>query len=80
MERKKKEPGVTRDSDIKLGWVERDYPQLEAWRELAVEWMRGQRRGVHLRLCALVAFLERYIVQTIYHSTLECSWHAASIC
>jgi hypothetical protein len=24
--------GVKRETDIALGWVERDYPQLAAWR------------------------------------------------
>jgi hypothetical protein len=54
---------VNRETDIALGWVERDYPQLAAWRVLAMEWMKGETRGVALRLTALVAFLERYLVQ-----------------
>ena len=29
--------GVKRESDATLGWVEREYPQLAAWRALAVE-------------------------------------------
>ena len=29
--------GVRRKTDASLGWVERDYPQLAAWRALAVE-------------------------------------------
>jgi hypothetical protein len=55
--------GVVRKTDITLGWVERDYPQLAAWRVLAVEWMKGETHGVAARLTALAAFLERYLVQ-----------------
>lgn len=54
---------VNRETDIALSWVERDYPQLAAWRVLAAEWMKGETRGVALKLTALVAFLERYLVQ-----------------
>jgi hypothetical protein len=58
-----KEKGVKRDTDMTLGWVEREYPQLAAWRMLAVEWLKGETRGVDTRLQALVAFLERYLIQ-----------------
>lgn len=54
--------GITRYNDVTLGWVERDYPQLEAWRLLAVEWLRGEPKGVAQRLGTLVAFLEKYLV------------------
>jgi hypothetical protein len=52
-----------RKSDTTLGWVEQDYPQLAAWRELAVEWLKGETRGIALRLYALTAFFERYLIQ-----------------
>ena len=55
--------GVTRDSDTSLGWVEREYPQLTAWRTLAVEWLKGETSGISVRLQALVTFFERYIFQ-----------------
>jgi len=55
--------GVTRKMDTTLGWVEREYPQLESWRALAVEWLKGETRGVDMRLEALVAFFERYLIQ-----------------
>lgn len=55
--------GVRRETDTSLGWVEREYPQLETWRALAVEWIRGETRGIDTRLTALVAFFERYLVQ-----------------
>ena len=55
--------GVRRDSDPTLGWVERDYPQLAAWRVLAVEWLKGGTRGVSSKLKALIVFFDRYLVQ-----------------
>lgn len=58
-----RELGVTRKTDTSLGWLAREYPQLEKWRGLAVEWLKGETRGVPPRLNALVAFFERYLVQ-----------------
>lgn len=55
--------GVKRETDATLGWVAREYPQLETWRALAVEWLKGETRGVAARLQALVTFFERYLVQ-----------------
>lgn len=55
--------GVKRVTDTSLGWVKREYPQLETCRALAVEWLKGETRGVELRLAALVVFFERYLVQ-----------------
>lgn len=55
--------GVKRNTDTTLAWVEREYPQLAAWRVLAVEWLKGEIRGVSDRLNALVAFFERYLIQ-----------------
>lgn len=55
--------GVNRDTDTALGWVEREYPQLEAWRALAVEWFKGETAGIQHRLSAVVAFFERYLIQ-----------------
>jgi hypothetical protein len=55
--------GVTRATDTSLGWLEREYPQLEPWRILAVEWIRGETQGLNMRLPALAAFFERYLVQ-----------------
>ncbi len=54
--------GVTRKTDTSLGWVAREYPQLEPWRVLAVAWLEGEPRGVMQRLQALVAFFERYLI------------------
>lgn len=55
--------GVRRDTDITLGWVGRDHPQLDAWRALAIEWLKGKTTAVGLRLNALARFFERYLVQ-----------------
>ncbi|MCO7594680.1 MULTISPECIES: VPA1269 family protein [Pseudomonas] len=52
-----------RETDTTLGWVERDHPRLAAWRILAVEWMKGETRGVAVRLKAFVAFFERYLIE-----------------
>lgn len=55
--------GVTRKTDATLGWVAREYPQLDAWRTLAVEWLKGETRGVDVRLRALVNFFEPYLIR-----------------
>ncbi len=55
--------GVKRETDTTLGWVEREYPQLATWRAVAMEWIKGETRGIDTRLKALVSFFERYLVQ-----------------
>ena len=55
--------GVHRNTDTTLGWVKREYPQLETWRALGVEWLKGETRGIDARLLALVSFFERYLIQ-----------------
>lgn len=55
--------GVKRETDTTLGWVEREYPQMEIWRALAVEWLKGETRGVGDKLHAMAAFFERYLVK-----------------
>jgi Putative phage integrase len=52
-----------RARDTSLAWVERSYPQLAAWRALAVKWLKGETSGLNMRLAALVAFLERYLIE-----------------
>ena len=59
----KKSKGLRRETDTSLSWVEREYPQLETWKALAVEWMNGEILGVGDRLQALVSFFDRYLVQ-----------------
>lgn len=58
-----KKPGVKRDTDTSLSWVAREYPQLEPWRVLAVEWLKGESKNVGEKLQALVAFFERYLIR-----------------
>lgn len=58
-----KAKGVRRETDVTLGWVECEYPELETWRALGVEWLKGETRGVAHRLQALVGFFECYLVQ-----------------
>jgi len=52
-----------REHDKTLGWVEREFPQLATWRTLAIEWLKGEHRGVSHRLYALAIFLEKYLVK-----------------
>jgi hypothetical protein len=52
-----------RSGDTALEWVIHDYPQLAAWRELAVNWLKGEIRAIDTKLFALVAFFERYLIQ-----------------
>ncbi len=52
-----------RTTDTTLAWVESEYPTLATWRALAVEWLKGEVRGIGKRLSALVAFFERYLIQ-----------------
>src|SRR5258708_11655737 len=59
----RKMKGVTRKTDVTLGWVERDYPQLAAWRVLAAKWIRGETQNVSNKLEALAAFFERYLIE-----------------
>ncbi|MDE2599906.1 MAG: hypothetical protein KGL40_09815 [Rhodocyclaceae bacterium] len=59
----RRKKGIKRNTDTSLGWVAREYPQLESWRNLAEEWLKGETRGLGDRLKALVVFLERYLVQ-----------------
>jgi hypothetical protein len=59
----RKQKGLTRKADVTLGWAQREYPQLAAWRALAVDWMKGATEGVEVRLLGLVAFFERYLAR-----------------
>lgn len=59
----KKKIGITRSNDMELGWVARDYPHLEEWRALAVEWLKGETRDIGLRLEAFASFFENYLVK-----------------
>src|ERR1700722_11751336 len=55
-------PGRTcRTTDVTLGWMTRLYPQLEPWRRLAEDWLKGETDGLFLKLTALSSFFEKYI-------------------
>ncbi|MFL9886239.1 VPA1269 family protein [Paraburkholderia agricolaris] len=56
------ERSVRRDSDATLAWVDEVYPELAAWRVLAVEWLSGETHGLGQRLQALSMFFERYLI------------------
>ncbi|RYZ82861.1 MAG: hypothetical protein EOP06_20995, partial [Proteobacteria bacterium] len=45
-----------------MRWVTRIYPELSAWRTLAVEWMAGQTGSTKPRLLAFQAFFREFII------------------
>jgi hypothetical protein len=53
---------VQKSHDTELTWVASDYPELNAWRILAVEWIKGQVSGLSYRVNALIAFFEIYLM------------------
>lgn len=55
--------GLTRETDITLGWIERDHPQLDLWRRLAVDWLKGETKGISDKLQAMTAFFKRFLIQ-----------------
>ncbi|RDK01509.1 gamma-mobile-trio integrase GmtZ [Paraburkholderia lacunae] len=55
------ERSKSRDADPTLSWVEEQYPELDAWRVLALEWIRGETHNLGHKLSALSLFLERYL-------------------
>jgi len=61
--RNSKTVGITRETDMTLGWIERDYPQLAEWRSLAIEWLKGEITAVGDKLNGLSVFFERFLIQ-----------------
>ncbi len=57
-----RKPGIGRNSDLNLTWVQQKYPQLENWRNPAVLWLQRESRGMSTKLKALVLFLEKYLL------------------
>jgi hypothetical protein len=55
--------GAGRIADLTLGWVARDYPNLSTWRDLAVEWLKMEPKGLNTRLRAFNNFFDRYLIQ-----------------
>lgn len=56
------ERSLRRDSDATLTWVDEFYPELTAWRVLALEWLSGETHNLGHKLQALSLFFERYLV------------------
>jgi hypothetical protein len=52
---------IQKSYDLELTWVQRDYPELAAWRELAAEWLGTQAHGLNYRVSAVTAFFEIYL-------------------
>ncbi|MBA9859652.1 VPA1269 family protein [Ralstonia insidiosa] len=61
--RAKKRFGVTKRNDVNLEWVAKLHPQLEAWRALGSEWVRGREAGVGHALQGVNAFMD-FLVET----------------
>lgn len=58
-------PGLTRGNDPNLTWVKNEYPQLESWRALASEWIKGpgaESGSISSKLSAISVFLGRYLI------------------
>lgn len=54
---------VRKSADVELGWYNREHPQYEQWRLLAVEWLKsGDKKGLQQTLQALSLFLTEYLV------------------
>ena len=52
-----------RQRDITLGWISREFPQLEPWRELALSWFASLKVVSKDHLVALSRFMDRFLVQ-----------------
>lgn len=61
--RKSRTPGVYIKNDISLSWASEKYPELEQWRQYAVEWLQSVDRGLEPRLQALRSFFVKYMVE-----------------
>ena len=56
--------GSTKQTDQEFMWVKHNYPQLESWRSLASEWIKGpgaKNGAIGTKLHSLSTFIERYI-------------------
>lgn len=59
----KRSRGDRRSTDKKFDWVSRTYPKIAHWAEPAATWLNAQPLGIDIRIRAIVAFLEKYLVQ-----------------
>lgn len=53
---------VGRTYDLELRWVTAIQPSLEKWRAYAAAWVKQEKKGIDIRLKALVVFFERYLI------------------
>lgn len=57
--------GVKKHSDKTLSWVDANYSE---WRELAVEWLKGETRSIGGKINALRVFFNRYLIECLLPS------------
>jgi transposase-like protein len=53
----------TKGEDADFDWISRNYPHLEDWRELMVEWVAGEKSNFTGAIKALGHFIVRYLDQ-----------------
>jgi hypothetical protein len=61
-ERNINDPNMRPHNDKSMRWVTQIYPELAAWRSLAVDWMSGQTGPTKPRLQALQCFFREFII------------------
>ncbi|WNO03169.1 gamma-mobile-trio integrase GmtZ [Rhodoferax mekongensis] len=61
--RKSKKKGHTKRTDINLEWVATHHPELENWRVLAVEWLKGREAALGQAMQGINAFFD-FMVET----------------
>ena len=52
-----------RSWDRTLSWITRDFPYLEPWRELVLDWFKTLKRPTPDILLAISLFLDRYLIK-----------------
>lgn len=55
-------PVKSKNDDLNFDWITRLDPNLEAWRVLCRDWLRGETEAVRACIDALSAFIERYLL------------------
>lgn len=55
--RAKRKIGKTKTNDLDLDWIKSEHPELEAWRLLGCEWLKGREAGLSHALQGVNAFL-----------------------
>lgn len=61
---------IQKGNDRSLEWVRRDHPELEHWRQLAVEWIAGKEKGMHQCLTVFARFFKSYLTRPDVPKTL----------